>query len=308
MKNRSVWLRLTLIASCLTAAPAVVQAGTLEQALQESHTFYRQLVAGSPFDLVCLISAGLLVICVCGCFIARLWRPLNDRQARDLAPWRLVDFVILVHLYLIWDLTVLAMLGPGLSISGSFLAYWLINGLFCAGLVAWLRVQHHSFVRGQAVFDLTWHQIKLGLVSYLLFFAWYWGSYCLTQLVYAWQELAPHAQRLAEEVLILRGWPLGLALVTTILGAPLFEELLFRCWLYGSFRKLAPPILAIPVSALVFALAHLENGNYFVLFPIFTLGCFLALLYERSRSLWASVAAHSLHNAVTILYLYFVVA
>lgn len=90
------------------------------------------------------------------------------------------------------------------------------------------------------------------------------------------------------------GWPLlGLMLAGAVL-APLAEELFFRGVVYGALRRHGV-LLATLVSALLFGLAH----GISVLLPATALiGVVNALLYERSKSIWPSVVAHAVNNAI----------
>ena len=58
------------------------------------------------------------------------------------------------------------------------------------------------------------------------------------------------------------------------------------------------PFLALGTGALVFAAAH---GSLAALLPLFVFGCVLAFLYERTGSLWASIAVHFCFNGATVL-------
>jgi hypothetical protein len=58
-----------------------------------------------------------------------------------------------------------------------------------------------------------------------------------------------------------------------------------------------PPWTAVAVSALVFALAH---GELALLAPIFVLGCLLAVVYERSGSLYPGMVIHALFNLIGV--------
>lgn len=73
---------------------------------------------------------------------------------------------------------------------------------------------------------------------------------------------------------------------------PFSEELLFRGVLYAWLRRWSV-VFAVPASAVVFGLFHgLNTAMPFAM----VLGMLLALLYEKSGSLWPSVVAHSVTN------------
>ncbi len=76
---------------------------------------------------------------------------------------------------------------------------------------------------------------------------------------------------------------------------PFLEELLFRGLLLHSL----PYPLALPLSSLLFAIAH--GLNLFII-PLFLFGWFLALLTRRTQSLLPSILFHGLFNAITLFF------
>lgn len=85
----------------------------------------------------------------------------------------------------------------------------------------------------------------------------------------------------------------GLLLLGAVL-TPIAEELFFRGVLFGGLRRYGV-VVAVIVSAVLFGLAHGFN----VVLPVaIMLGVLNALLYERSGSIWPSVVAHGVHNAL----------
>ncbi len=81
-------------------------------------------------------------------------------------------------------------------------------------------------------------------------------------------------------------------LLVAVLG-PLFEEILFRGVIYQSMRRVMPVAAAIPLSAAAFSLAH---GDVNGVIPLLALGCLLAYVFERTRSVVASTVTHCLWN------------
>jgi membrane protease YdiL (CAAX protease family) len=78
---------------------------------------------------------------------------------------------------------------------------------------------------------------------------------------------------------------------------PIGEELLFRGVIYGALRRYGAAVATVG-SAAVFGLAH---GLSIVLVGAVVLGIIIALLYERSRSIWPAVAAHGVNNAIIFI-------
>ncbi|SDK97504.1 Membrane protease YdiL, CAAX protease family [Catalinimonas alkaloidigena] len=94
------------------------------------------------------------------------------------------------------------------------------------------------------------------------------------------------------------GWENGILLFLIVGLVPLSEELFFRGFLYARFRTKFPVWGAILLSSGIFALTHLQplQASNAALG-----GAVFALLYERSRSLWPSILAHTLHNGMGAL-------
>jgi membrane protease YdiL (CAAX protease family) len=91
---------------------------------------------------------------------------------------------------------------------------------------------------------------------------------------------------------------LGLMAFAAVVAAPLCEEIVFRGYLYPVLKRFGGGVTALFCSAMVFAAAH---GSLTALLPLFIFGCVLVLLYEKTGSLWAPVAAHFCFNSATVL-------
>ena len=94
---------------------------------------------------------------------------------------------------------------------------------------------------------------------------------------------------------------LALALLLGAVIVPFAEELFFRGYLYAGLRQPWGPVVAALVSSVLFALLHLTPS---VLLPIFCMSLVLTWLYERSDSLWPSIALHGSINGLAFLVAY----
>ena len=93
----------------------------------------------------------------------------------------------------------------------------------------------------------------------------------------------------------------GLAAVFTfealVVVTPVVEEVFFRGFVYSGLVPRLGMGWAMVASAVVFSFFHLDVG---VFIPIFVTGLLLAWLYQRTGSLWPSIAAHAGQNALAL--------
>lgn len=93
-------------------------------------------------------------------------------------------------------------------------------------------------------------------------------------------------------------WLLLTILVLAVIVAPVTEELIFRGVLFRYLRTRIPRSIAVVAPALVFALLH---ANVAAMVPLFVLGVFFALAYERTGRIAVPMIAHALFNLHTIV-------
>jgi len=117
-----------------------------------------------------------------------------------------------------------------------------------------------------------------------------------------WVEQLLKESPVQEAVLVLQtskdGLLLGVMAVAVVVVAPLAEEMLFRGYLYPVLKRFSGVSFGCVMSGLIFATAHQELA---ALPSLFFLGVLLALLYERSGSIWAPIGMHALFNATTVV-------
>ena len=88
-----------------------------------------------------------------------------------------------------------------------------------------------------------------------------------------------------------------IAVPAVVIVAPVAEELFFRGVAFNAWLREYGYPRALFGSALLFALIH---GSLLALLPIFLLGIGLALVYDRSRSLLASMVMHATVNGISV--------
>lgn len=88
------------------------------------------------------------------------------------------------------------------------------------------------------------------------------------------------------------------ALALVLVAAPLAEEMLFRGLLYPLLRRRAGILASVLITAAVFALMH---GNLVQFASVLPLAVLLALVYERTRTVWPCVLMHLAFNLVAMV-------
>lgn len=87
-----------------------------------------------------------------------------------------------------------------------------------------------------------------------------------------------------------------------VIIAPFAEELYFRGLLFSLLREHLGLVKGVVLSGLVFGLLHFDLVR---LFPLALGGMALALLYDRTGSLYAPIMAHGVWNGLMFLILLF---
>lgn len=87
--------------------------------------------------------------------------------------------------------------------------------------------------------------------------------------------------------------------ISTIIIAPIVEELFYRKFLLDNPLKNSKPVLAMIVSSLCFSAVHIENPNN--LLPAFICGIILAKLYYKTRKIGYCILLHAIINLIIMI-------
>jgi membrane protease YdiL (CAAX protease family) len=226
-----------------------------------------------------------------------------------LVPWTLIDVAeivavlvfamvlsgeVSVVLWTNWLKDVSGPLGQPLLLTVQYLAVAVV----CLTLV-WRRVGARSRsplrslgLRGKS----AWRLIATGVGGYAVFL----GGLVLAAM--ALRGLLGDAIRLGQtgdslmESVDSKG-ELVIYFVLACVLAPIFEEIVFRGYVYAGLRRLANPRQAMLMGGLIFAAVHM-NSEALVIIAL--IGVMLCYLYEHTRSLLPGMIAHGLHNALVL--------
>lgn len=85
-----------------------------------------------------------------------------------------------------------------------------------------------------------------------------------------------------------------------VVVAPFAEEVFFRGFFYRALRNRFRVAVAVLLNAVLFGAIHFDGAKTLVLLPVLAvLGATFCLLYERTGSLYPSIALHAINNAVS---------
>jgi membrane protease YdiL (CAAX protease family) len=90
----------------------------------------------------------------------------------------------------------------------------------------------------------------------------------------------------------------ALAVLLTVVAAPIVEETFFRGFLFGGLRRRLGFAGAATISGALFALAHFSPT---LIIPFTLIGVVFAFTYWRTGTLLASITAHMTFNLVSVL-------
>ena len=138
-----------------------------------------------------------------------------------------------------------------------------------------------------------WHSAGLLIAVWIAFFA--------ASAVWALALELDEPQTLPEE--LGATGPLLNALAVVVLVtviAPLGEELFFRGFFFGALRNWRGWVVAATLTGALFGLIHVGSAPVGYLVPLAFFGFGLCLLYEKTGSLYPSIALHALNNSIAL--------
>jgi membrane protease YdiL (CAAX protease family) len=126
-----------------------------------------------------------------------------------------------------------------------------------------------------------------------------YAAYFVVVIAYA-SFVHPHQKDLTRSLGF--GHGAGVSVIVGLLiivAAPVAEEIFFRGFLFGGLRRGLPFLAAALVSAVIFGAFHYTGPHSLTVLPqLAFLGLVLAWIYERSGSIYPTIALHVLNNAL----------
>jgi CAAX protease family protein len=124
-------------------------------------------------------------------------------------------------------------------------------------------------------------------------------GYIVVALVYS-SLVHPHQEDVTRDLGFGHGAVGAIAAgVLIVVAAPFSEEIFFRGFIFGGFRRRLPFPVAAVISAAIFGLFHYTGpGSIGVVPQLAFLGFALAWLYEETDSIYPTIAVHAVNNAL----------
>jgi hypothetical protein len=227
------------------------------------------------------------------------WKKAVGIPVGSWRPLQVLFACFLMIGFLIVESVIVSAFDPDLDSRGSMLA---VQGMVAAtliGVAVWFAARRTSVAEGLR--DLGLRRFAgsalgvtaLAFLGYIVFAAIY-GAF-----------VQPEQEDITRDLGLDDG---GLAAIAggalVVVAAPLSEEIFFRGFMYGGLRRRLAPWAAALVSGLVFGMLHFTGPDSIgVIPPLAVLGALLALLYERTGSLWPPILLHAVNNALALVVL-----
>ena len=111
----------------------------------------------------------------------------------------------------------------------------------------------------------------------------------------------PTSEQIMFDIYATSVWP-PLFWIAVVVFAPLFEEALFRGFLFEGFRQSRlGAIGAVVLTAFAWALLHSLQYNVYSILWIFVLGIVMGIVRVKTSSIWSTFIMHALVNFVATL-------
>lgn len=179
------------------------------------------------------------------------------------------------------------------GLGGPVMSTLIANSVFCALVLIVAVVQMNrdrpsliDLPGAPSAARLDLCTVLLVLASFLI--VWFVGQASGKWII----DLAPQDD-FAKYQESIKSASIPLILITTIVAAPVTEELLMRGVVYSRLRSVIPVWPAALSSSMVFGLLH---GTLVHMAYAVTLGVLLALIYETTHRIWLPIALHVGYN------------
>lgn len=272
------------------------------------------------FKLVSFFAAGAFSLGLAFNFFLLFnpsWRRglTNHLAPPETTPWQMSMLfkVILLWISASLGLNILFLgireyLLPQFSMNLYLLMHTTLSDIFCVAFIIYIVRSKDGHWRDLGLWlprRRVMREVIMGLGGYLAILPIFFAVLIFLTTVAGFFHYEPPAHPLVTVFLEEEKkspWLIAYSLFLAGVLAPIFEEIFFRGFCYTLFKKRWGMGWGMVLSAAFFALIH---QNSFAFWPIFILGIGMAYLYEKRRTLLASMILHITHNSIFLAYFFF---
>jgi CAAX protease family protein len=219
--------------------------------------------------------------------------PSPRRPAGEWGPWLAVAGIAILILIVAVEAGIVGAFDPKLKSLGAKLA---LQALLAGTLVAvsFAVVSLSSAPRPLSSLGLRRPDrpvVRLAFTAYVAYFAFAIAYSALVN---------PHQKDITRDLGYGHGVLTSVAVgALIVLAAPISEEIFFRGFVFGGLRQRLPFVLSAVISAAIFGAFHYTGPHSLTVLPqLAALGLAQAWLYERSGSIYPTIAVHLANNAI----------
>lgn len=175
------------------------------------------------------------------------------------------------------------------------LIFVLISGLVCLGIIRWKFAKDRKRIKRM---ERETEKINLFLVAGISICA-----YVTLLIPQFFIDLANYLPGAEDSVNMIMTGGLRLQILAVVLVGPIVEEVVFRGIVFNRLKEYKVTLwVAIIIQAILFGIIHFNafQGLYAML-----VGILFAIIYHKTKTLWAPIIAHMSYNATSLAFLYF---
>lgn len=302
--NLSGYYKIELLSSFLDLKGLSIEAQEIKMKAGKEALFRLGTIAFLGLVFLCLLLAGLILLIYASFKLNYIFPKIDS----DKSAWSIKDGVLFIVFWitliiiipiafkifvpqlekntnLSWGIQVLAVI------------YAMQAVMFCGGIYIYLTKKGLKFsLTGFTV--PNWKRVLLiGICSYIAMIPIVVGSGLLSKFFLPQEKISsnPIIPVLFSDISLTNRILLGIIIAAL---APIMEELFFRGILYKTIRLAFTPKFSIPFTAFLFAILHSDPLGFL---PLFSMGCLLAFIAEKSGTIVPGMIMHSLWNGGTFL-------
>jgi membrane protease YdiL (CAAX protease family)/uncharacterized RDD family membrane protein YckC len=212
-------------------------------------------------------------------------------------PGRVFVGILLVVVLSLIEVVIVSVFDPGIdTVGGKIISQLMLEATFVG--VAFAVAADHGFPGSVPA-------VSLGLRRPLRSPWAYWGiavlAYIAFILIYG-SFVHPHQRDITRELGFGEGiGGAAVAFFLIVIAAAVAEEIFFRGFVFGGFRRRFSFPVAAVFAALLFGAIHASNGSWTIIPQLAFFGLLLCWVYEETGSIYSTIPLHMLNNTLAFI-------